>query len=166
MAFMFPDSAEYRALTKLTELGLKSTDITNYEEYDNAELELAPIENKTADNNISDKAIDNPISPKDTTFIPISTFVQCTKVSPDKGWRLCFHSLYNIETNISFTDNRHDNQTLWIHQAILPSSDKPQLVSKSKPITKRGRRGQYKLLPGSESHFALAKKETVYLLID
>jgi hypothetical protein len=158
MAFISTDSAEWRALKKLRELGLRSTDITNYAEYDDAELELAPIENKTADNNISDKAIDNPISPKDITFIPISTFVQFTEVSPDKGWRLCFHSLYNIETDISFTDNRHDNQTLKFYQAIHPSSDIPQLVSKSKSKTERGRRGPYKLLSGSESNFTLAKK--------
>jgi hypothetical protein len=158
MAFISTDSAEWRALKKLRELGLRSTDITNCEEYDYAELELAPIENKTADNNISDKAIDNPISPKDITFIPISTFVQFTEVSPDKGWRLCFHSLYNIETDISFTDNRHDNQTLRFYQAIHPSSDIPQLVSKSKSKTERGRRGPYKLLSGSESNFTLAKK--------
>ena len=158
MAFMSSDSEEYRALTKLAELGLNSRDITNYEEYDDAELELAPIENKTADNNITNKAIDNSIRPKDTTVIPISTFVQCTEISPGKGWRLCFHSLYNIETNISFTDNRHDNQTLWIHQAILPSSDIPQQIGKSKPKTKRGRHRQYQLLPGSESSFTLAKK--------
>ena len=98
MAFMFPDSAEYRALTKLTELGLKTTDIACHKE-DESDFKIQHSDDKSTDCNTYNVS-NFQTTPGSTIPIPLATFVQYIESSPDKGWKLCFSFLYNIERQL------------------------------------------------------------------
>ena len=131
MAFILPDSAEWRALTKLEELGLNSEYITDFQ------LELPEQKH------IEDNVTKHNFSPQDV--IPLATFVQYIDATPDKGWKICFHSLYNIH----FPENPQQHaQTHCLYQTFDPSQGLPSTLPKdSNPKPKGTHRGSYRLDP-------------------
>ena len=143
MAFISTDSAEWRALTKLKDLGLKTTDIACHEE-DESDFKIQHIDDKSTDCNTHNVS-NFQATPGATIPIPLATFVQCIESSPDKGWKLCFSFLYNIESCDFSGNNQQETQNLCYFQSIDPSID---LTTPSRqPKTKRKSRGNYKLDP-------------------
>jgi hypothetical protein len=143
MAFISTDSAEWRALKKLKELGLKSTDIAHHEE-DESDFKIQHIDAKSTDCNTHNVS-NFQTTPGSTIPIPLATFVQCIEPSPDKGWKLCFSSLYNIESCGFSGNNQQETQNICCFQTIDPSLD--LITPSGKPKTKRKSRGNYDLDP-------------------